>query len=153
MNLLSMDKALDILEEIEGVITKLRHVFMGTPETMGNKILSTDNLGELLQFVTAYYSWAVTLWGNVKSTSERTEQTRKMNESKAFIRLRIEDTKMIAKETEARALKATEGHILEEMEWRAILNRTIAVKIALENFIKTIDSLKYIKTKEWNATE
>ena len=52
---------------------------------------------------------------------------------------------MIA-ETEARALKAIEGHILEEMEWRAILNRTIAVK-TLENFIKAIDSLKYIKQK------
>lgn len=143
-----------MLAEIEDVVTAVRRCFISGTHTFSvndePKTLTTENLAEMLMFVTAYYSWAVTLWGNVKSMAESAEQLRKLKEANAFVSVK-KGSKISAKEAEAEASGQVESFIEEEMDWRLVFNRANACRLALESFMKTIDSLKYIRSKEWGS--
>lgn len=143
-----------MLAEIEDVVTAVRRCFISGTHTFSvndePKTLTTENLAEMLMFVTAYYSWAVTLWGNAKSMAESAEQLRKLKEANAFVSVK-KGSKISVKEAEAEASGQVESFIEEEMDWRLVFNRANACRLALESFMKTIDSLKYIRSKEWDS--
>lgn len=149
---LSKENAVKVLTEVEGTIAALRRCFMAGSFVHGERTLSMDNLGELLQYIAAYYSWTVTLWGNAKSMYETAEQKRKLEEGNAFVDIK-RGSKVAVKEAEAEAAGKVESYIDEEMDWRLVFNRANACRMALESFLKTVDSLKYIRTKEWNSAD
>jgi|LSQX01.1.fsa_nt_gb hypothetical protein len=144
--------ALKVLGELEETVTALRRCFMNGSYAHGEKALSMENLGELLQYVAAYYSWAVTLWGTVKGASETAEQRRKLKEGNAFVSVK-RGSKIAVKEAEAEASGMVESYVEDEMDWAIIFNRSNACKLALESFMRAIDSLKYIRSREWSSTE
>jgi len=146
------------LSEIEGVVTSLRRCFVsgkGSLPPQGQeegKPLSIDDLAELSRYVAAYYSWAVTIWGALKGMFETAEQVRKLREANAFLDVK-RGSKIAVKEAEAEASAQIEDFINDEIDWRLLFNRANAAKLAFESFARSVDSLKYIRSREWSATE
>ena len=146
------------LESIENTVTALRRCFLkGSYEHMSpdgdSTLLTMDNLYDLLKFTSAYYSWTATIWANCKSAYDNAEQRRKLSESKELLHYsaKKKETKDNVKELEAKASVASEEHIETEMMWRSLYSRATSCKLAMEKFIDAIDSLKYMRNKEWNS--
>lgn len=147
----------DEVREMELAVGEIRKCFISgssvfQSKNSGEKHLCMDNLYSLLQFTVAYYSWCVSVWGSLKSDYEAAEQRRKLREGEAFITAKREKGGTVDT-AKAEAALAVEAYYDAELAAGRLFNRAGACKSALEAFMKSIDSLKYMKNKEWSASE
>lgn len=129
------------------------------PGKTREKTLTIEKLSECMLMVTAYYSFACTVWSKTKASSILSGTRRKKHESTAYIKARNEFAKESGtrqpaqKDAEAKALVDASEVIEESVNWEILLGHVTAVRDSFEKILKTFETVGWMRKQEWESAE
>ena len=155
------------VEACEKQINQLCELFDNGHANVGGRFLDLGNIPSCVQAVTAAFSHASMLWGDIRGKSNSSETRRKFMDSysfgkvKSFAKQKSESNgktadkdglKLTQKDVESIVVQKNETYYILEREWNMLYARIGACKEILETYLKSLDLIWKSGRTEWSST-